>query len=182
MQLHLGAHSPSQGQTHSPLSPKHTQRPATLSDCPLSKNRGLGVEGLGRACKSAEKYIYVSPNDTVTNHAKERDSISCILNHGHGDCAINFHLPSFLCRRAILVSDQPPALTPPAPQLSFNQTLINLFCLFHTSCLGKGPICRVCSSVQTFNAFDILWFHVIDLASQVPCGRRLFEKAARGVG
>lgn len=54
--------------------------------------------------------------------------------------------------------------------------------MFHTSCLGKGPICRVCSSVQTLNAFDILWFRVIDLAYQVPCGRRLFEKAVRGVG
>ena len=43
-------------------------------------------------------------------------------------------------------------------------------------------MCCVCSSVQAFNAFEILWFHVIDLASQVSWGRRLFESAARGLG
>ena len=31
-------------------------------------------------------------------------------------------------------------------------------------------MCCVCSSVQAFNAFEILWFHVIDLASQVSWG------------
>lgn len=96
-----------------PTRPQHTQRPTSRSNGPF-ENRGSGVEGLGRAHKSAGKCIYVSPNDTTTNHTKERDSVSRILNHGHGDCAINSHLSSFLCTRDVPVSDQPPSLTPPA--------------------------------------------------------------------
>ena len=43
-------------------------------------------------------------------------------------------------------------------------------------------MCRVCSSVQELNAFEILWFQVIDLASRVSWGRRLFESTARDLG
>lgn len=165
-----------------PTHPMHMQRPIFLSDClPFGEQRtGWGSGGLGRAHKSADKCIYVPPNDTVRKRTEGRGRVSRILNHGHGNCVnINPHLSSFLHTRNSRVSEQHP---PQPPQLGLHQTLINLFCLFHTSCLGKGPICCVCSFVQTFNAFDILWFRVIDLASWVPCGRRLLERAARGLG
>lgn len=180
MQLHGSPQSQPRTGLQPPL-PIHTQRPISLSDClPFGEQRTeWGLGGLGRAHKSADKCIYVPPNDTVTKHTKGRGRVSRILNHGHGTCAINSHLSSALCARNFRVSGQRP---PQPPQLHVHQTLINLFCLFHTSCLGKGPICCVCSSVQTFNAFDILWFHVIDLASRVPCGRRLFERASERLG
>lgn len=164
-----------------PTHPIRTQRPISLSDSlPFGEHRtGWGLGGLGRAHKRADKCIYVPPNNTATQHTKGRGRASHILNHGHGTGAINSHLSSSLCARNFRASGQRP---PQPPQLRFHQTLINLFCLFHTSCLGKGPICCVCSSVQTFNAFDVLWFRVIDLASWVPCGRRLFEREARGSG
>lgn len=79
-----------------------------------------------------------------------------------------------------------PCPAPPTPlshpTARFNQMLVNLFCLFHMSCLGKGPTRCVCSSVQTFNAFESLWSQVIDLASGVPVvgGRWRGRRESRG--
>lgn len=137
-----------------------TQRPIFLCDCVSfgEQSTGWGSGGLGRAHRSAQRCIYVPPNDAVTKHPEERGRVSRVLNHGPGNCAMNPHLSSFPCTRNFRVSDRHP---PQPPPLGLNQTLINLFCCSPRAAWEKAPFYSSAplsklSTPSTFYGFTLL--------------------------